>query len=182
MNGKFCKDPNLAKVDDFFTSGLNESGKVVRQNYGYSVHIVDVNNMPGLNTLGISIIRADFEPKGLIPLHTHPRATELITILEGTLYAGFLLPYENNFFKSRLFSKILNPGDAFVVPQGLVHFQYNVGRTNATILATYNSQNPGFTMIPNIIFASDPPIIDDALAKGFQLDKKVIKQLRKKFA
>ncbi|KAH0638138.1 hypothetical protein KY289_038053 [Solanum tuberosum] len=165
VNGKFCKDPNLAKVDDFFTSGLNESGKVVRQMYGYSVHIVDVNNMPGLNTLGISIIRADFEPKGLIPLHTHSRATELITILKGTLYAGFLLPYENNFFKSRLFSKILNPGDVFVIPQGLIHFQYNVGRTNATILATYNSQNPGFTMIPNIIFASDPPIIDDALAK-----------------
>ncbi|XP_006354543.1 germin-like protein subfamily 1 member 19 [Solanum tuberosum] len=182
VNGKFCKDPNLAKVDDFFTSGLNESGKVVRQMYGYSVHIVGVNNMPGLNTLGISIIRADFEPKGLIPLHTHSRATELITILKGTLYAGFLLPYENNFFKSRLFSKILNPGDVFVIPQGLIHFQYNVGRTNATILATYNSQNPGFTMIPNIIFASDPPIIDDALAKGFQLDKKVIKQLRKKFA
>ncbi|KAF3616932.1 putative protein kinase [Capsicum annuum] len=141
VNGKVCKDPNLATVDDFFASGLN----------------------------------------GLIPLHTHPRATELITVLEGTIYAGFLLPAEN-IFKSRLFSKILKPGDVFVVPQGLVHFQYNVGRTNATILASFNSQNSGFVMIPNIIFASDPPILDDVLAKGFQLNKKVIQQLRKKFA
>ncbi|KAM3326750.1 hypothetical protein P3S67_001876 [Capsicum chacoense] len=108
--------------------------------------------MYGLNTLGISLVRADFEPKGLIPLHTHPRATELITVLEGTIYAGFLLPAEN-IFKSCLFSKILKPGDVFVVPQGLVHFQYNVGRTNAVILASFNSQNPGFVMIPNIIFA-----------------------------
>ncbi|KAM3249232.1 Germin-like protein 12-2 [Capsicum annuum] len=137
--------------------------------------------MYGLNTLGVSLVRADFEPKGLIPLHTHPRATELITVLEGTIYAGFLLPAEN-IFKSRLFSKILKPGDVFVVPQGLVHFQYNVGRTNATILASFNSQNSGFVMIPNIIFASDPPILDDVLAKGFQLNKKVIQQLRKKFA
>lgn len=181
INGKVCKDPNLAKVDDFFASGLNVRGKLVRQKFGYSVNIVDVNNMPGLNTLGISLVRADFEPKGLIPLHTHSRATELITVLEGTIYVGFLVPNEN-FFKSRLFTKILNPGDVFVVPEGLIHFQYNVGRTNATILASFNSQNPGFIMIPNIIFASDPPILDDALAKGFQLDKKVIKQLRQKFA
>ncbi|KAK4361538.1 hypothetical protein RND71_020490 [Anisodus tanguticus] len=107
-----CKDPNLAKADDFFASGLNVSGKIVRQKFGYPGTIVDVNHMPGLNTLGISIARADFEPKGLIPLHTHPRATELITILEGTI------------------------------------------------------QNPEFVMIPNSIFASDPPILDDALAKG----------------
>ncbi|CAN4091144.1 unnamed protein product [Withania somnifera] len=181
VNGKICKDPNLSTVDDFFASGLNIRGKVMRQTFGYSVNIVDVNTMSGLNTLGISLIRADFEPKGLIPLHTHPRATELITILEGTIYAGFLVPAEN-IFKSRLFSKILRPGDVFVVPQGLIHFQYNVGRTNATILASFNSQNPGFVMIPNSIFASDPPILDDALAKGFQLDRKVIQQLRKKFA
>ncbi|XP_059310193.1 putative germin-like protein 2-2 [Lycium ferocissimum] len=106
---------------------------------------------------------------------------ELITILEGTIYAGFLVPAANS-FKSRLFSKILNPGDVFVIPQGLIHFSYNVGRTNATVLATLKSQNPRFVMIPNSIFASNPPILDDVLAKGFQLDKKVIKQLRKKFS
>ncbi|MCD9639865.1 hypothetical protein HAX54_024777 [Datura stramonium] len=181
VNGKFCKDPKLAKADDFFASGLNVSGSAVPQ-FGFSVNVVDVNNMPGLNTLGISIVRADLEPQGLVPLHTHPRATELITILEGTLYAGFLVPDTVNIFKSRLFSKIMNPGDVFVIPQGLIHFQYNVGHKNATLLASFNSQNPGVITIPNSIFISDPPILDDVLAKGFQLDRKVIEELRKKFS
>lgn len=181
VNGKFCKDPKLAKADDFFASGLNVRGNAVPQ-FGFAVNIVDVNNMPGLNTLGISIVRADFEPQGLVPLHTHPRAAELITILEGTIYAGFLVPDAANVFKSRLFSKIMNPGDVFVIPQGLIHFQYNVGHKNATLLASFNSQNPGVIMIPSSILASDPPILDDVLAKGFQLDKKVIEELRKKFS
>ncbi|KAG5588156.1 hypothetical protein H5410_048590 [Solanum commersonii] len=181
VNGKICKDPKLAKADDFFASGLNVRGNAVPQ-LGFAVNIVDVNKMPGLNTLGISIVRADLEPQGLAPLHTHPRATELITILEGTIYAGFLAPDAANIFKSRLFSKIMNPGDVFVIPQGLIHFQYNVGHKNATLLASFNSQNPGVVMIPSTIFASDPPILDDVLAKGFRLDKKVINELRKKFS
>ncbi|XP_016511639.1 germin-like protein subfamily 1 member 7 isoform X2 [Nicotiana tabacum] len=181
LNGKVCKDPKLAKADDFFFSGLNVSGNAM-PNSGFAANVVDVNTMPGLNTLGISIIRVDFEPGVLVPLHTHPRATELITILDGTFYAGFLAPDAANVFKSRLFSKILNPGDVFVIPQGLIHFQYNVGHKNATLLASFNSQNPGVVTIPNSIFASDPPILDDVLVKGFQLDKKVIKQLRKKFS
>ncbi|KAK4357021.1 hypothetical protein RND71_022631 [Anisodus tanguticus] len=181
VNGKFCKDPKLAKADDFFASGLNVSGNSMPQ-FGFAVNVVDVNNMPGLNTLGISIVRADLEPQGLVPLHTHPRASELITILEGTLYAGFLAPVAANIFKSRLFSKIMNPGDVFVIPQGLIHFQYNVGHKKATLLASFNSQNPGTIIIPSSIFVSDPPILDDVLAKGFQLDKKVIEELRKKFS
>lgn len=181
MNGKFCKDPKLAKADDFFASGLNVRGNAVPQ-FGFAVKVVDANNMPGLNTLGISIVRSDLVPQGLVPLHTHPRGTELITILEGMLYVGFLVPDAANVFKSRLFSKIMNPGDVFVIPQGLIHFQYNVGHKNATLLASFNSQNPGVVMIPNSILASDPPILDDVLAKGFQLDKKVIEELRKKFS
>ncbi|XP_049408024.1 germin-like protein subfamily 1 member 19 [Solanum stenotomum] len=184
VNGKICKDPKLANADDFSTSGFNISGEVVDKKYGYATKIVDINNMPGLNTLGISINRADFEPKGFIQFHAHPRATEMIHILEGTIYAGFLLllPNEENIYKGRLFAKMLNPGDVFVIPHGLIHFAYNVGSTNATLFASFNSQSPGFILIPDIIFASDPPILDDALVKGFQLDKNVIKQLQKKFS
>ncbi|OIT29876.1 PREDICTED: putative germin-like protein 2-2 [Nicotiana attenuata] len=160
---------------------INVSGNAMAK-FGFAINVVDVNTMPGFNTLGISIVRVDMEPQGLVPLHTHPRATEIVTMLDGTIYAGFLLPDSPNIFKSRLFSKILNPGDVFAIPQGLIHFQYNVGNKNATFLASLNSQNPGVIMIPNSIFASDPPILDDVLAKGFQLDKKVIKQLRKKFS
>ncbi|KAK4379757.1 hypothetical protein RND71_001619 [Anisodus tanguticus] len=181
VNGKICKDPKLATADDFFASGLNVSGNPV-PGFGFAATIVDVNNMPGLNTLGISTGRLDLDPQRLVLLHTHPRASELITVLEGKLYAGFLVPDAANFFKSRLFSKILNPGDVFAFPKGLIHFQYNLGQKKATFLAVFNSQNPGFVVIPSSIFASNPPIMDDILAKGFYLNKTEIAELRKKFS
>ncbi|KAL3380630.1 hypothetical protein AABB24_001004 [Solanum stoloniferum] len=181
VNGKICKDPKLATANDFYFSGLNVSGNEV-PGFGFSLKTVDVNNMPGLNTLGITLVRADLEPQRIGPFHMHPRATEMITILEGTAYAGFLVPDPANFFKSRLFSKILNPGDVFVFPQGLIHFLYNMGYKKATFLFYFNSQNPGFVIIPYSIFASNPPISDDILAKGFQLNKTEIAELRKKFS
>ncbi|TMW95067.1 hypothetical protein EJD97_009426 [Solanum chilense] len=180
VNGKICKDPKLAIPNDFYFSGLNVSGNEV-PGLVFSLKTVDVNNMPGLNTLGISNGRLDLEPQRLAPFHTHPRATELITVLEGTLYVGFLVPDPANFFKSRLFSKILNPGDVFVFSIGLIHFLYNVGHKKAVVFGIFNSQNPGFVVIPNSIFASNPPISDDILAKGFQLNKTDIALLRKKF-
>ncbi|WMV10669.1 hypothetical protein MTR67_004054 [Solanum verrucosum] len=181
VNGKICKDPKLATANDFYFSGLNVSGNVV-PGLGFASTRVDVNNMPGLNTLGMFVGRTDLEPQRLAQFHTHPRATELITVLEGTLYTGFLVPDAANFFKSRLFSKIINPGDVFVFPKGLIHFQYNMGNKKATYLSFFNSQNPGFVIIPNSIFASNPPISDDILAKGFQLNKTDIALLRKKFS
>uniref|UniRef100_M1A8U9 Lap17.1a protein n=1 Tax=Solanum tuberosum TaxID=4113 RepID=M1A8U9_SOLTU len=51
--------------------GLNVSGNEV-PGFSFAVKTVDVNNMPGLNTLGISIIRGDLEPQRIAPLHTHP--------------------------------------------------------------------------------------------------------------
>jgi len=179
VNGKICKDPKFATANDFFASGLNVSG--TPGSSGASKFLT-VDKIPGLNTLGISIGRIDLEPQGLAPLHTHPRATELITVLEGTLYVGFLVPDPANFFKSRLFSKILNPGDVFVFPIGLIHFLYNVGHKKATCLFYFNSQNPGLILIPNSMFASNPPVPDDVLAKGFQLNLTEIAQLRKKFS
>uniref|UniRef100_M1A8V4 Germin n=1 Tax=Solanum tuberosum TaxID=4113 RepID=M1A8V4_SOLTU len=65
---------------------------------------------------------------------------------------------------------------------GLIHFQYNVGNKKATYLTFVNSQNPGLVMIPRSIFASEPPVPDDILAKGFQLDETQIAELRKKFS
>ncbi|KAM7523201.1 hypothetical protein LguiA_013103 [Lonicera macranthoides] len=148
VNGKFCKNPKLAKADDFFFSGLN--------------------------TLGISLVRIDYAPNGLNPPHTHPRATEALIVLEGTLYVGFVTSNPEN----RLFTKVLNKGDVFVFPEGLIHFQFNVGKTNAIAIAGLSSQNPGVITIANAVFGSNPPISYDVLTKAFQIDKKVIDYLQ----
>ncbi|KAM3707228.1 hypothetical protein ACJW31_02G008300 [Castanea mollissima] len=176
VNGKFCKDPTLVTANDFFFSGLNIPGNTATNKVGSSVNLVNVDKLPGLNTLGISIARLDFAPYGLNPPHTHPRGTELLVVIEGTLLVGFVTSNPN-----KLFTKVLNKGDVFVFPIGLIHFQFNVGQTNAVAFAGLSSQNPGLITIANAVFGSNPPINPDVLAKAFQLDKNVVEYLQKQF-
>ena len=177
MNGKFCKDPKLATANDFFFSGLNIA-RSTSNPVGSVVTPANVAQIPGLNTLGISLVRIDYAPYGgLNPPHTHPRATEILTVLEGTLYVGFVTSNPDN----RLITKVLNPGDVFVFPVGLIHFQFNVGKTKASAIAALSSQNPGVITIANAVFGSTPPIRSDVLAKAFQVDKNIVDYLQKQF-
>ncbi|XP_062177728.1 germin-like protein subfamily 1 member 11 [Alnus glutinosa] len=177
VNGKFCKDPKLVTPNDFFFPGLNIPGSTENQ-LGLAVTGVGVDQLFGLNTLGISLARVDIAPYGVNPPHTHPRATEIFLVVEGTLLAGFVSSSPDN----RLFAKILNPGDLFIFPFGLIHFQINVGKTNAVAFASFSSQNPGAITIANNVFGSNPPINPDVLVKAFQLDKNVVMSLQKKFS
>ncbi|KAF5444022.1 hypothetical protein F2P56_036529 [Juglans regia] len=175
VNGKFCKDPKLVSANDFFFSGLNVPRNTSNP-LGSNITIVNVDNLAGLNTLGISLARLDFAPYGLNPPHTHPRGTEFLIVLQGTLYAGFVTSNEDG---NRLFTKILYPGDVIVFPIGLIHFQLNVGKTNAIAFAGFNSQNEGRIDIANAVFGSDPKINLDVLTKAFQVDKKLVEYLQK---
>ncbi|MBA0832892.1 hypothetical protein Goarm_017248, partial [Gossypium armourianum] len=128
--------------------------------------------------MGISLVRIDYAPYGgLNPPHTHPRAIEILVVLEGTLYVGFVTSNPDN----RLVSKVLYPGDVFVFPIGLIHFQQNVGKTNAVAFANLSSQNPGVITIANAVFGSNPPINPDVLTRAFQLDNNVVKYLQSRF-
>ncbi|KAK0599560.1 hypothetical protein LWI29_006373 [Acer saccharum] len=176
VNGKFCKDPKLATPNDFFFSGLNIP-KDTSNPIGSNVTQVNVAQIAGLNTLGVSLARIDYAPYGQNPPHTHPRASEILFVQEGTLYVGFVTSNPDN----KLFTKVLNKGDVFVFPVGLIHFQFNIGKTNAVAFAGLSSQNPGVITIANAVFGSDPPINPDFLARAFQLDQKVVKSLQAKF-
>ncbi|PNX88996.1 germin-like protein subfamily 1 member 7-like, partial [Trifolium pratense] len=79
---------------------------------------------------------------------------------------------------NRLFTKVLNKGDVFVFPIGLIHFQLNVGYGNAVAIAALSSQNPGTITIANALFKSNPAISDEVLAKAFQVDKSIIDYLQ----
>jgi hypothetical protein len=121
---------------------------------------VNVINFPGLNTLGVSLSRIDYGPLGVNTPHLHPRATEHLTVLEGTLYLGFVTS---------------NP-----VPPSI--FQMNLAHDKpAAALSSLSSQNPGVTTIASAVFGSDPPISDDVLARAFQVEKKLIDWLQSQF-
>ncbi|KAJ0078496.1 hypothetical protein Patl1_23058 [Pistacia atlantica] len=129
------------------------------------------------NTLGISAVRIDYAPYGQNAPHIHPRATEILVVLEGTLLVGFVTSNPNN----TLISKVLKKGDVFVFPIGLIHFQFNIANTNAVSIAALSSQNPGVITIANAVFGSDPAFNPDFLAKAFRLDANVVKSFQAKF-
>jgi quercetin dioxygenase-like cupin family protein len=118
VNGKFCKDPKLTTANDFFFQGLNIPRNTVNQQ-GSNVTLLTVDKIQGLNTLGVSLARIDFAPNGLNPPHIHPHATDIFVVVKGTLYVGFVT-YNPDY---RFFTKVLNVGDIFVFPIGLIRFQ-----------------------------------------------------------
>ncbi|KAL6181372.1 hypothetical protein ACLB2K_048027 [Fragaria x ananassa] len=179
VNGKFCKDPKLVTEDDFFFSGLRMPGNTSNE-VGSKVTPANVEQIAGLNTLGISLARIDYAPNGgLNPPHTHPRASEFLMVMEGTLYVGFVTSNSDN--GNKLFTKVLYPGDVFVFPVGLIHFQFNIGKVNAVAIAGLSSQNPGVITIANAVFGSKPPIKLDVLTKAFQVENNVVEYLQNQF-
>ncbi|KAF5448726.1 hypothetical protein F2P56_029231 [Juglans regia] len=177
VNGKFCKDPKLVNANDFFRLGLNMLGNTLNP-LGSKLTPVTVEELAGLNTLGISLARIDFAAYGMNHPHTHSRGTKILVVLEGTLYIGFVTSNADN---NHLFTKVLNTGDVFVFPIGLIHFQLNVGKRNAIAFARLSSQNSEVITIANTVFGSKPPINPDVLAKAFQVDKNVVNYFQKQF-
>ncbi|MED6145623.1 hypothetical protein PIB30_027061 [Stylosanthes scabra] len=136
INGLPCKSKDNSTAQNFKTAELTKPGP--RDNFfGSSMNIVGASKFPGLNTLGISIGRIDIEVDGMVNLHSHPRATEMIYVNQGILVAAFLDT------QNQLFQKSLRAGDVFMIPKGLFHFFLNRGSAAAVVFSVFNSQNPG---------------------------------------
>ncbi|KAM7268235.1 hypothetical protein ACFE04_010401 [Oxalis oulophora] len=176
VNGLVCKNATTVTADDFSFSGLQLSGNTSNA-FGSKVTSVNVAQLPGLNTFGISLVRIDYAPWGINPPHTHPRATEVLTVIEGSLQVGFVTSATEN----KLITKVLVKGDVFVFPVGLVHFQRNVGNYNAVAIAALSSQNPGVIQVASSVFGSTPEIDSDIIAKAFQVEKYTVEQIKSKF-
>jgi len=178
VNGEFCKDPKRVTTNDFYTSGLNVPGNTII-GPGARNTVVDVERLPGLNTLGVDIARYDFAPGGLDPPHTHPRGSQIFLVMKGKLFVGFVSSNEYNY---TLFTKVLYPGDVFVFPKGLIHFHANIGKTNAVVISAGGSQDPGRIIIGDAVFRSKPLIDPKVLAKAFELDYNKVKYLQAVFS
>lgn len=131
-----------------------------------------MEKVPGLNTLGVSLSRIDYAPGGLNPPHTHPRATEIVFVLEGQLDVGFITT------SNLLISKSIKKGEIFVFPKGLVHYQKNNGKVPAAVISAFNSQLPGTQSIAVTLFAAFPPVPDNVLTKAFQIGTKEVEKIK----
>ncbi|CAL1356794.1 unnamed protein product [Linum trigynum] len=174
-NGELCKNAEAAKAEDFYFSGLDATRETDNR-VGSTITLLSTNQIPGLD--GLSLARTDYAPNGgLNPPHIHPHATEILTLLRGILHVGFITSSPEN----RLITKTLHPGDVFVFPIGLIHYQLNTANNSALAINSFSSKNPGVITIANAIFGSHPPHNREILAKAFQLNTDTINFLQQRF-
>ncbi|CAJ1977905.1 unnamed protein product [Sphenostylis stenocarpa] len=175
VNGFTCKEASKVNASDFFSNILAKPG-ATNNTFGSLVTGANVEKVPGLNTLGVSVSRIDYAPDGINPPHTHPRATEIVFVLEGQLDVGFITT------ANVLISKTINKGEIFVFPKGLVHFQKNNANVPAAVISAFNSQLPGTQSIATTLFASTPSLPDHVLTKTFQVGTKEVQKIKTRLA
>jgi len=155
---------------DYFTSQTLRNGTGLAKPAKYAIKRVNSEVFPALTGLGVSTALLEYRPGGINTLHTHPRGTEVLTLAQGKLHVG-LVDSSN-----KLYTQVLLPGDVFVFPKGLVHYQINLGKHTAIAYAAFSSSNPGTISLPGNIFASG--IEDVVLQAAFKVDANVIDQLQ----
>jgi hypothetical protein len=138
---------------------------------------------------GISGAVAFLEPCGLNSPHTHPRATEILTVVEGELEVGFVM--ENGLFAAAAkdinalafpFNTTLQQFEATIFPQGSIHFQFNPTCERSIFVAALNSADPGTSQIAQNFLSLDSEIVDITLGigeAGNKLDPSSVDQFRK---
>ncbi|MBA0701215.1 hypothetical protein Goari_005559 [Gossypium aridum] len=175
LNGFPCKHPSTIGANDFFFAGL-ANPNFPNNTLGSLVTAANVEKIPGLNTLGVSMSRIDYAVGGVNPPHTHPRASEIAFVLEGELEVGFFTT------SNVLISKRIKKGEIFVFPKGLLHFQKNIGKKRASAITAFDSQFSGTQSIATTLFAASPTIPNDVLSKAFQIHPREVERIKVKLA
>ncbi|MCO5595467.1 hypothetical protein L7F22_049510 [Adiantum nelumboides] len=172
LNGFACKPADEVASSDFKSSLLHSEGPQ-EVKLGVAINMVGAAKAPALNTMGMTLGRLNFKPKGVNPPHVHPRGNELFYVTQGTLIAGLVTT------TNTLFQETLHAGDFFVFPRGLTHFQINPdAHLPAAAFAFFNSQDPGVNRLAAGIFASTPPLPDEVLKTTFAFDEEQVNGLR----
>ncbi|CAI0403818.1 unnamed protein product [Linum tenue] len=168
----FIAPPNATVDGSFFTFtgfGFLVNGTQLPADK-FKVVKATMAEFPALNGQSVSYATLLFPNGTANPPHTHPRAAELLFVVDGELQVGFVDT------AGKLYTQALHVGDMFVFPKGLVHFQYNAGTSYAIALSAFGSASAGTVSLPGTLFATG---IDDAvLAKSFKTDVGVIQKLK----
>ncbi|MFS7957493.1 putative germin, rmlC-like cupin domain superfamily, rmlC-like jelly roll [Helianthus anomalus] len=137
----------------------------------FTVIKASLKEFPGLLGQSVSYAILQFPVGSLNPLHIHPRATELLFVIAGSLQVGFVDT------TNTLFSQKLETGDMFVFPKGLVHYQYNNanGTEPALAVSAFGSASAGTQSIANSVFNST--IYEGILAESFKTSADVIEKI-----
>ncbi|CAM9517181.1 unnamed protein product [Phaeothamnion confervicola] len=111
-------------------------------------------SFPALTGEGIAMARIVLEPCGINIPHVHPRATELQIVIDAGP-EGVLTSFveENN---GRTITDTVYAGMVSFFPQGLTHFELNLGCTNATLISAFGDDDFGVQQTSTTALAGLP--------------------------
>ncbi|EMS61514.1 Germin-like protein 9-3 [Triticum urartu] len=165
--------PPMNITGDFFTyTGFSNMTMPMPMpgTQNFTVTKATMVEFPALNGQSVAYAMLKFPSESVNPPHTHPRAAELLLVLDGALSVGFVDT------AGKLYTQDLAAGDMFVFPKGLVHYQSNPGQSPAVALSAFGSSAPGTVSVPVTVFGTG---VDDAvLAKSFKTDLPTVQKLK----
>ncbi|KAF7066775.1 hypothetical protein CFC21_072714 [Triticum aestivum] len=168
--------PPMNITGDFFTytgfsAAMNMTmPKPMPGTQNFTVTKATMMEFPALNGQSVAYAMLKLPSESVNPPHTHPRAAELLLVLDGALSVGFVDT------AGKLYMQDLAAGDMFVFPKGLVHYQSNPGRSPAVALSAFGSSAPGTVSVLVTVFGTG---VDDAvLAKSFKTDLPTVQKLK----
>jgi hypothetical protein len=140
-----------------------------------------IETFPLVTDLDISMTLAFLEPCGINTPHIHPRATELLVLVEGSnlrfgsfLENGVVSPGQN-----QEVAGTLNRFQATAFPSGSIHYQFNDGCQQAVFVAGFNSGNPGTSSIAQGFFSLNAEVVNATLGPAVSFAGGSLEELRK---
>ncbi|CAA2944520.1 germin 9-3 [Olea europaea subsp. europaea] len=145
----------------FFTYTGLRAATVPNMPPDFKVFKASMAEFPALNGQSVSFAVLMYPPGTVNPPHNHPRASELLFLLVGSLEVGFVTTTND------LFNQTLQEGDIF----------YNRDeKAPAIAVSAFGSASAGTVSIPSAVFNTS--IYDPVLAASFKTDVVTIKRLK----
>ncbi|KAI0638163.1 RmlC-like cupin [Trametes polyzona] len=147
----------LEKDSDFTFNFLNATAT---KGAGGTAVGATVANFPALVNNAMAMTIGFLGPCGMNTPHTHPRATEMLYVVNGTLSSGMIA--ENG---ARFVFNTLEAGSAMIFPKGSIHFQQNEGCEPMMFVAALNNEDPGVESIAQRYFGLPPDVVAASLGE-----------------
>ena len=149
-----------------FNNAANPAGGVSK-GAGGEGNLANRKTFPVLIGLGLAMSAGFLNPCGMNTPHTHPRATEFLTIVQGNnVRTGFMA--ENG--GPPQMSNTLNQFQGSILPQGSIHFEFNDNCEPAVFMAAFSNEDPGLMSVAQNFFKLDPGILEADLGYPSFLD------------
>ncbi|KAG0341484.1 hypothetical protein BG004_006014 [Podila humilis] len=182
----FANPPDASNVTFTYINNTVTDGT------GGTIALSTVNNFPALIGTSIAMAIGFVNPCGLNVPHSHPRANEILTVVQGTLIGGLVLEI-NEGSRGHVVGQeapvngpipqvtaTLTNYTGMLFPQGETHFQFNPTCEPALFAAAFDNSDPGRTQIARNFFSNMPDqVVMSAAGDDYEvLDAKRIAEFR----